>query len=78
MRKLLLVLATSVPIVVFPALGHARGCLKGAAVDGIAGHLAHHHAVAGAAIGCVIGHHHAKEKEKTAARERAEHREKEH
>jgi hypothetical protein len=29
--------------------------------------VAGHHAVAGAAIGCVVGHHRAKEKEKQAA-----------
>jgi hypothetical protein len=31
----------------------------------VAGHLAGHHAVAGAAIGCAVGHHQAKVKEKT-------------
>ena len=37
----------------------AAGCLKGAAVGGVAGHLADHHAVLGASAGCVIGHHEA-------------------
>ena len=49
--------------VVAPA--QAAGCLKGAAVGGVAGHLAGHHGVLGAGAGCVIGHHeatkHAKE-----------------
>ena len=44
---------------------HAAGCLKGAAVGGVGGHLAGHHGVLGAGAGCVIGHHeatkHAKE-----------------
>ena len=35
----------------------AKGCLKGAAVGGVAGHFAHHHAVVGAVAGCIIGHH---------------------
>jgi hypothetical protein len=47
------------------APAHAAGCLKGAAVGGVAGHLAGHHSVLGAGAGCVIGHHeatkHAKE-----------------
>ena len=38
----------------------AKGCLKGAVVGGVAGHFAGHHPIAGAAIGCAIGHHHAK------------------
>jgi hypothetical protein len=37
----------------------AAGCLKGAAVGGVAGHLAGHHGVLGAGAGCVIGHHEA-------------------
>jgi hypothetical protein len=44
----------------------AAGCLKGAAVGGVAGHYAGHHGVLGAGAGCVIGHHeatkHAREK----------------
>jgi hypothetical protein len=36
-------------------------------VGGVVGHVAGHHAVAGAAVGCVIGHHHAKVKEREAA-----------
>ena len=44
----------------------AAGCLKGAAIGGVAGHYAGHHGVLGAGAGCVIGHHeankHAREK----------------
>ncbi len=39
------------------------GCLKGALIGGVAGHVAHHHALVGAAAGCVIGHHMSKKKE---------------
>ncbi len=35
----------------------AAGCLSGAAVGGIGGHVAGHHAIAGAALGCAVGHH---------------------
>jgi len=48
------------------APAQAAGCLKGAAVGGVAGHFAGHHGVLGAGAGCVIGHHeatkHAREK----------------
>jgi hypothetical protein len=37
----------------------AAGCLKGAAVGGVAGHFAGHHGVLGAGAGCVIGRHEA-------------------
>jgi hypothetical protein len=38
----------------------ARGCLKGAAVGGVGGHfVGKGHALAGAAIGCAVGHHRA-------------------
>lgn len=35
------------------------GCLSGAVVGGVAGHMVHH-GVLGAAAGCAVGHHHAK------------------
>jgi hypothetical protein len=63
MRKLLLMIAISLPAASLPIAVRAHGCLKGAAVGGIVGHVAGHHAVAGAAVGCVIGHHRAKVKE---------------
>ena len=41
-----------------PAL--AKGCLKGAAVGGLGGHMVGKgHGMAGAAIGCAVGHHRA-------------------
>ena len=52
---------TSAPI-------QAAGCLKGAAVGGVAGHFAGHHGLLGAGAGCVIGRHEANKH----ARERAE------
>lgn len=38
------------------SLAHAAGCLKGAVVGGVAGHL-EHHAILGAVAGCAVGHH---------------------
>ena len=37
----------------------ATGCVKGAVVGGLVGHVAGHHGLAGAAVGCAIGHHEA-------------------
>lgn len=51
-----------------PAL--AKGCLRGAAAWALAGHYAHHHAMAGAAAGCVAGHMYYKHKAHTSARHR--------
>lgn len=52
-----------------PSFG--AGCLKGAAVGGVGGHfVGKGHAVAGAAVGCAVGHHRAK----VAARKQAQSR----
>jgi hypothetical protein len=45
----------------------AKGCLKGAAVGGVAGHFAKHHGLIGAAAGCAVGRHHANKKDREAA-----------
>jgi hypothetical protein len=42
-----------------PAPVQAAGCLKGAAIGGVAGHFAGHHGLLGAGAGCIIGHHEA-------------------
>ena len=42
----------------------ATGCLKGAAVGGVAGHYSGHHGLLGAAAGCVIGRHEANKRER--------------
>ncbi len=44
----------------------AAGCLKGAAVGGVGGHFLGHHAVAGAVVGCAVGHHAAAKRERDA------------
>ena len=51
-------------LAVFSQGANAKGCLKGAAVGGVAGHVVGGHAVAGAAIGCVVGRHNANKKAK--------------
>jgi hypothetical protein len=44
----------------------AKGCMEGAAVGGVAGHVAGKHGTAGAVGGCAIGHHEANKKDKKA------------
>jgi hypothetical protein len=58
---LLAIAAISVP-------AEAKGCLKGAAVGGVAGHEAGRHGFLGAAAGCAIGHHEANKKDKDQSR----------
>jgi hypothetical protein len=55
MAAALVAMAGLVPLV--PA--SAAGCLKGAAVGGVAGHFVGHHGLVGAGIGCLVGRHHA-------------------
>jgi hypothetical protein len=42
-----------------PGPAQAAGCLKGAAVGGVAGHFVGHHGLVGAGIGCLVGRHRA-------------------
>src|SRR3954451_18268229 len=47
-----------------PNTADAEGCMKGAAVGGVAGHMVGSgHATAGAATGCAVGHHEANKKD---------------
>ena len=47
-----------------PQFASAKGCLKGAAVGGVGGHVAGGHGLVGAAAGCVVGRHMANKKDK--------------
>jgi outer membrane lipoprotein SlyB len=47
-----------------PGVSSAKGCLKGAAVGGLGGHVAGGHGVLGAAAGCVVGRHIANKQDK--------------
>jgi hypothetical protein len=64
-RKLVSIMLTSALFAVAGA-AQAKGCLEGAAVGGVAGHMAGKHGTAGAVGGCAIGHHEASKKEKKA------------
>lgn len=71
MKKLMTILVTGLALVAGTA--NAAGCLKGAAVGGVAGHVAGKHGVVGAVGGCVVGRHMAnkKAKKEKAAAEQA-------
>jgi outer membrane lipoprotein SlyB len=45
----------------FAPAADAKGCIKGATVGGVAGHMVGHGKL-GAAAGCVVGHHEANKK----------------
>ena len=59
-----IVLATAA---LFAGEASAKGCLKGAAVGGVAGHFAKGHSLIGAGVGCAIGRHRANKKDREAA-----------
>ena len=61
--KLSTALALVAGIAIAPA-ANAKGCLRGAAGGAVVGHMAGHHAMAGAAGGCAITHHHYAHKRK--------------
>lgn len=70
MQKWMIVGTALLSLSLMPAGVEAKGCLKGAAVGGVAGHMVGKgHGVAGAAAGCAIGHHEANKKEKKAAQQ---------
>ena len=50
-----------------PREAAAIGCLSGAAMGGVAGHVAGHHTLLGAAAGCAVGHHMAVVRNRRAA-----------
>ena len=64
MMMALIALPASLAMASSPA--EAKGCLRGAAAGGVAGHFAHHHAVMGAMAGCAAGHYYYKHKAHTA------------
>ena len=67
MKTRLCTIAMLLAIAAAPQLASAKGCLKGAAVGGVGGHVAGGHGVLGAAAGCAVGRHMANKKEKQAA-----------
>ena len=72
MKKIMLlaaaVLAVSGIAISQPA--NAAGCLRGAAVGGVAGHFMGHHGLIGAGVGCLWGRHEANKHEREEMRYR--------
>ena len=62
-----LIVPVALALAAVPQASFAKGCLKGAVVGGVAGHLVKNHGVVGAAAGCAIGVHQANKKERAAA-----------
>jgi hypothetical protein len=63
MKTILTVIAAgAIALLAQAETASAKGCIRGAFVGGIAGHYMGHHGLAGAAVGCVIGHHEAAKK----------------
>ena len=60
MRKI--ILASALVLLGSAATAQAAGCLSGAVVGGIAGHMVGHGKV-GAAAGCAVGHHKAEKQQ---------------
>jgi hypothetical protein len=71
MNKLALTLILTAPLIAAPGMASAKGCLKAAAVGGVAGHVLGKHAVVGAVAGCAIENHREKGQDKKAAAEAA-------
>ena len=67
MKPAILVLALVSTLTVYSQAVEAKGCLKGAAVGGIGGHVAGGHGVLGAGAGCLVGRHMANKKAKQEA-----------
>ncbi len=67
MKTAILTLALVGSLAVFSQAAQAKGCLKGAAVGGVGGHLAGGHGVLGAGAGCIVGRHMANKKAKQEA-----------
>ena len=67
MKTRLCTIAMLLAIAAAPQLASAKGCLKGAAVGGVGGHVAGGHGVLGAAAGCAVGRHMANKKDKQQA-----------
>ena len=67
------IIATMVVVagLAFAGSAHAKGCLTGAAVGGVAGHVAGNHGVIGAGVGCAVGRHRANKKDKEMAAQQA-------
>lgn len=61
MKKIMLAAAAVLAVsgIALSQPANAAGCLRGAAVGGVAGHFMGHHGLIGAGVGCLWGRHEA-------------------
>lgn len=73
-NQLLAALMCAAGLMAISPASQAKGCLKGAAVGAVTGHVAGEHGVVGAVGGCAVGRHMAnkKDKEEKAAADKSE------
>ena len=64
MKTSILVIVLVISLTVFSQAAQAKGCLKGAVVGGVGGHVAGGHGLLGAGAGCLVGRHIANKKAK--------------
>ena len=67
MKTAIFTLALVSSLTVFSQAAEAKGCLKGAAIGGVGGHVAGGHGLIGAGAGCLVGRHMANKKAKQEA-----------
>ena len=68
MKAQVALLSLFAALIAVSAPAQAKGCLKGAAVGGVGGHVVGGHGLAGAAIGCAVGRHRANKKDREMQR----------
>jgi hypothetical protein len=71
MKHIVIAVALVSSLTLFTQVAEANGCLKGAAVGGIGGHLVGGHGLIGAGAGCLVGRHMANKKAKQEAVQQA-------
>ena len=72
MKTSLLALTLVGSLTLFCQASETKGCVKGAAVGGVGGHVAGGHGLLGAGVGCVVGRHMASKKAKQETTSTAE------
>ena len=67
MKRITIFFGVALSALLVTGEANAKGCLKGAAVGGVAGHVAGKHGLIGAGVGCAIGRHRANKADRAAA-----------
>ena len=67
MKSVIIAMALVSSLTFVSQAAEAKGCLKGAAIGGVGGHVAGGHGLLGAGAGCLVGRHMANKKAKQQA-----------